>query len=176
MHKRFLSSNFWSETSNISLASKMVSFATRIRVTNEELWNRPIFVHIQRTVFEVKLLISPIASKMISFTTRIGVTNKDLWEKHIHWVRFSEPILHAWERKIEGKNCILEKYKTLWKERNELSNASPFKVFLSFWLKFWENFFEIRKQIQIEKRGRTSLGSFGWILICLTILIQICEI
>ncbi len=44
---------FWSETSNISLASKMVSFPTRIRVTNEDLWDRPIFVHIQWTVFEV---------------------------------------------------------------------------------------------------------------------------
>ncbi len=156
----------------------MVSFATRIRVMNEDLWNGLIFVHIQGTVFEVKLLISPKQVNDFVHDTNLCHEQRSLGNAtfiHIHWGRFSEPILHARKRKIEGENWILEKYKTLWKERNESTNICLFKLFLSFWLKCWENFFEIRKKNANWKKAEKIFWKFWWSLICLTILNQICE-
>ncbi len=66
--------------------------------------------------FEVELLIScwqvkrfPSQHKSVS---RTRLLRKTIFI-HIHWGCFSEPILHAGERKIERKNEISEKYKTL---------------------------------------------------------------
>ncbi len=96
-HALLIIKYFWSETSNISWASKMVLFATRIRATNEDLWDKPFFIHIQWTAFEVKLLISRWQLKWFCSRHESAPQTKTLETSHffVHfqWTAFEVKLL-----------------------------------------------------------------------------------